>query len=128
MVQLSSIETLEAKDIQKLVDLIQPELNKRKALYKRYKRKIKDSDLIFNHKGNNVVPFERYAINMASGYLGGKAPKYIVENTSDEAKRSILKKLLQKFVGDDNYTKEMEVWIDHITNYNDDDNEHYSLI
>ena len=128
MIQLSNIDKLDAKDMQKLVDLIQPELNKRKDLYLRYKRKVKDSDLVFKHKGNGVVPFERYAINMSSGYLGGKAPKYIVENTSDEQKQSIIKRLLKKIVGKDTYQKEMEVLIDYITNYNDDGNEHYNLI
>ena len=130
MIQLSNIEKLQASDMQKLVDIIQPELSKRKALYLRYKRKVRDSDLIFKKetKENGVVPFERYAINMSSGYLGGKAPKYIVENTSDEEKQNIIKRLLKKIVGKDTYQKEMEVLIDYITNYNDDGNEHYNLI
>lgn len=128
MIQISNIEELKATDIQKLVNTIQPELKKRKSLYNRYKRKLKDSDLIYVHTGNGVVPFEKYIINMSSGYLGGKAPKYIVENTSDEEKKSIIKKLLQKIVGENTYQKEMEVLIDYITNYNDDDNEHYNLV
>lgn len=130
MIQLASVSELKSDDMQKLVDLIQPELNKRKALYLRYKRKVKDSDLVFvnDEKKNGVVPFERYAINMSSGYLGGKAPKYIVENTSDTEKQSIIKKLLNKIVGKETYQKEMEVLIDYITNYNDDGNEHYNLI
>lgn len=129
MIQLSGIQELKTSDIQKLVDKIQPELDKRKRLYLRYKRKVKDSDLIFVHeKGNGVVPFEKYIVNMSSGYLGGKAPKYIVENTSDEEKQNIIKRLLQKIVGKDTYQKEMEVLIDFITNYNDDENEHYNLI
>ena len=129
MIQISNLETLEAKDVQKLVDTIQPELNKRKELYKRYKRKLKDSDLIFVHdEQKGVVPFEKYIINMSSGYLGGKAPKYIVESTSDEEKKSVIKKLLKKIVGENTYQKEMEVLIDYITNYNDDDNEHYNLV
>ena len=109
MIQIESLNELKATDINKLVNLIQPELNKRKELYKRYKRKVRDSDLIFNHKGNNVVPFEKYIINTSSGYLGGKAPKYIVENTSDEEKQQIIKDLLKKEVGTETYQKEMEV-------------------
>ena len=128
MIQISNIEELKATDIQKLVNTIQPELKKRKSLYNRYKRKLKDSDLIYVHTGNGVVPFEKYIINMSSGYLGGKAPKYIVESTSDEEKKNIIKKLLQKIVGENTYQKEMEVLIDYITNYNDDDNEHYNLV
>lgn len=129
MIQLSNVSELKSEDMQKLVDMIQPELEKRKALYLRYKRKTKNSGLIYEQqKENGVIPFEKYIINVSSGYLGGKAPKYIVENTSDEEKQSIIKKLLNKIVGKDTYQKEMEVLIDYITNYNDDGNEHYNLV
>lgn len=130
MIQISNIEELKAEDMQKLVDIITPELNKRKDLYLRYKRKVKNSDLIYKNdeKKNGVVPLERYIINVSSGYLGGKAPKYIVENVSDKEKQGIIKKLLNKIVGENSYQKEMEVLIDYITNYNDDNFEHYTLI
>ena len=130
MIQISNIQELKADDMQKLVDMIQPELEKRKALYLRYKRKTKNSDLIYKHPEikKGVIPFEKYIINVASGYLGGKAPKYIVENTSDKEKQGIIKRLLNKIVGTETYQKEMEVLIDYITNYNDDGNEHYNLI
>lgn len=130
MIQLSGLKELKAEDMQKLVDMIQPELNKRKALYLRYKRKVKNSDLIYvkDDKKNGVVPLEKYITDMSSGYLGGKAPKYIVENTSDEEKQTIIKKMWNKVVGKDKYQKEMEVLIDYITNYNDDGYEHYNLI
>ena len=98
MIQLSNINELKSEDMQKLVDMITPELNKRKELYLRYKRKAKNSDLIYQNadKKNGVVPLERYIINVSSGYLGGKAPKYIVENTSDKEKQGIIKQLLNK--------------------------------
>lgn len=128
MIQLANIETLTAKDMPKLVDLIQPELQKRKQLYQRYKRKIKNSDLIYGNEKKGVVSLEKYIINMSSGYLGGKAPKYIVETTSDEEKQGIIKQILNKIIGEKTYQKEMEVLIDYITNYNDDGNEHYNLI
>lgn len=130
MIQLSNIEKLEAKDISKLVTLIEPELNKRKQLYLRYKRKSKNSELISESKddGNGTISFEKYIIDVASGYLGGKEPKYIVENTSDESKKNIIQSVLKKKVGDEKYQKEMEVIIDYISNYNDDDTEHYNLV
>ena len=130
MLQLANVSELKSEDMQKLVDMITPELNKRKELYLRYKRKAKNSDLIYQNadKKNGVVPLERYIINVSSGYLGGKAPKYIVENVSDEEKQSIIKKILNKIVGENSYQKEMEVLIDYITNYNDDNNEHYTLV
>ena len=130
MIQLANVEELKSEDMQKLVDMINPELNKRKSLYQRYKRKAKNSDLIYanDDKKNGVVPLEKYIVNVSSGYLGGKAPKYIVENVSDEEKQSIIKKLLNKITGENSYQKEMEVLIDYITNYNDDNNEHYTLV
>ena len=128
MIQLSNIEKLTAEDMPKLVDLIQPELQKRKELYQRYKRKTKNSDLIYDNNKNGVVPLEKYIINVSSGYLGGKAPKYIVENVSDKEKQGIIRQILDKIVGKKSYQKEMEVLIDYITNYNDDGNEHYNLI
>jgi len=130
MIQISNVEELKSEDMQKLVDMITPELNKRKELYLRYKRKAKNSDLIYQNadKKNGVVPLERYIINVSSGYLGGKAPKYIVENTSDKEKQGIIKQLLNKIIGENKYQKEMEVLIDYITNYNDDNNEHYTLV
>lgn len=130
MIQISNVSELKSEDMQKLVDIIQPELAKRKALYLRYKRKSKNSELIYEHPESKkgVVPFERYIINVSSGYLGGKAPKYIVENVSDKEKQSIIKKLLNKITGENSYQKEMEVLIDYITNYNDDNFEHYTLI
>ena len=127
MIQLTNLSDFKETDMPKLVDLIQPELRKRKALYLRYKRKTKNSGLIFGKKTNGVAPFEKYIVNVSSGYLGGKAPKYIVESVSDKSKQNIIKKILKKVVGEDSYTKEMEVLIDYITNYNDDGNEHYNL-
>ena len=129
MIQIGNVEELKSEDMQKLVNLITPELNKRKELYLRYKRKTKNSDLIYQqNEKNGCVPFERYIINVSSGYLGGKAPKYIVENTSDKEKQGIIKTLLNKIIGENSYQKEMEVLIDYITNYNDDNNEHYTLV
>ena len=130
MIQISNIQDLKSTDIEKLVNIIKPELSKRKDLYLRYKRKVRNSDLIYENseRKNGVVPLERYIINVSSGYLGGKAPKYIVESTSDKEKQNVIKKLLNKIIGENTYQKEMEVLIDYITNYNDDNYEHYTLI
>jgi len=128
MIQLASLETLNKDDIPKLKTLIQPELSKRKALYKRYKRKLKNTDLVFNDEKKVKVPFEKYIIDIASGYLGGKEPKYIVNSVNDKEKQTLIKKILNKIIGENTYAKEMEVLIDYITNYNDDNVEHYNLV
>lgn len=128
MIRLSNIEKLEAKDISKLVTLIQSELKRRAALYERYKRKTNDYDTVSGANGNVVVPLERYIVNTASGYLGGKAPSYEVEDVQDDKSLSIIKNILNKIIGKETQKEEMEAIIDYITKYNDDGIEHYTLV
>lgn len=129
MVQLSNIQELKAEDIYKLVNVVQPELEKKKRLYMRYTRKARDIEIIGKaNKKRVVVPFEKYIIDMASGYLGGKEPTYEVEDTSDENKKGLIKKLLNKIVGEENYKDSMETLINYIINYNDDGLENYQLV
>ena len=127
MVQLSNIEKLEEKDIPKLVDTVKKELDKKEKLYERYRRKKNDSDIIKGRKNLNIS-FEKYIIDNASGYLGGKEPTYEVQITSDEKKKGLLKKLLGKVFPSDSYAEEMKTVIDHIVDYNDDGTENYTLV
>lgn len=129
MIQYDSLEDITKDDISTLVQTIQPELNKRKSLHTRYKRKDKNADLIYSSDNSNTkITFEKYITDISAGYLGGTAPKYVVNDTTDENKISIIKKILNKIVGRTNYKEEMEILIDYITNYNDDGAEHYQLI
>ena len=129
MIQYDSLEDITKDDISTLVQTIQPELTKRKELYKRYKRKDKNSDLMYSSDNSNTkITFEKYIADISAGYLGGTAPKYVVNNTTDENKISIIRKILDKIVGRTNYKEEMEILIDYITNYNDDGAEHYQLV
>lgn len=128
MIRLSNIEKLESKDISKLVTLITNELNRRKALYERYKRKENDYDTIKGANGKVVVPLERYIVNTASGYLGGKAPSYEVEDVQDAKSLNILKQVLNKIIGKETQKEEMEAIIDYVIKYNDDGIEHYTLV
>ena len=121
MIQLADIKKLEAKDIPKLVTLVQPELDRKKRLYDRYNRKIEES-------GKVKVPFEKYIVDIASGYLGGKEPTYEVEDTMNDDKKKLLKEVLQKDVSDDNYKEKMEILMNDITNFNDDGIENYTLV
>ena len=127
MIQLSNIEKLEQKDISKLVGLIEQELRRRKELYERYSRKAHSYEVIRGKK-EVVIPFEKYIVNIASGYLGGKEPSYEVEQTKDEKAINILKEKLNKLIGKASYKEEMEAIIDYITKYNDDGVEHYTLV
>ena len=127
MIQLSNIEKLEEKDIPKLVETVKKELDKKEKLYERYRRKKNDSDIIKGRKNLNIS-FEKYIIDNASGYLGGKEPTYEVQMTSDDEKRGLLKKLLGKVFPSDSYAEEMKTIIDHIVDYNDDGTENYTLV
>ena len=129
MIQLSSISELKQEDIYKLVNLVNPELDKKRKLYGRYKRKKYDSEVIGENSTKKViVPFEKYIVDMGTGYLGGKEPTYEVEDTADEKKKSLLKKVLDKIVPEKDYKDSMEAIINYITNYNDDGMENYQLV
>lgn len=127
MIQLSSISELKKEDIPKLVELIKPELNRKAELYKRYRRKSNDSQII---KGNEKIniSFEKYIIDNASGYLGGKEPSYEVQQTTDDKKKGLLKKILGKVFPSEDYSDSMKTIIDHIVDYNDDGTENYELV
>lgn len=129
MIQISNLEEIKAEDIYKLVDMITPELNSRKKLWKRIHRKSKLCNLVFNlnNKKENIT-FEKYIWLIASGFLGGKAPVFTVNDTTDEDKIRIIKELFDKSITDKDYKKKMEIVIDYITSFNDDETEHYNLI
>lgn len=127
MIQINNIDSLRAEDITKLMNMVNPELEKRKQLYGRYKRKAKNSDLIYDKKGTKIT-FEKYIVDIASGYIGGGAPQYVVEETHDTTKIELISKMLGKVIGNETYKQEMEILIDYISNYNDDTEEHYNLV
>ena len=129
MIQLSNLEEIGANDIPNLITLVQPELDNRKRLWEIYHRKTNVSYLMCDGINSKTkVPFEKYITDTASGFLGGKEPTYTVQDTADEEKKNIIKKVLDKIVGRDGYKDELEAIINNITNYNDDGAEHYNLI
>ena len=126
MIQLSDVKKLTTEDIPKLVQVVQPVLDKRTKLYNRYRRKAKDVEVI--HSGESVtVPFEKYIVDIASGYLGGKEPSYEIEK-KDEKEVNIVKKILNKILSKGSSIEEMQAIINYITRYNDDGAEHYQLV
>ena len=127
MIQLASIEKLETKDIPKLVEMVNNELKRKKELYERYRRKTSDVEII-SGKDNINISFEKYIIDNASGYLGGKEPTYEVQIASDDKKKGLLKKLLNKIIPSEDYAESMKTIIDHIVDYNDDGAENYELV
>lgn len=129
MIQINNLETIENKDIPKLLEKAQPILNKRKTLYnERYKRLATSSEMFSINDKNIKVALESYIGDMATGYFGGKEPKYEVSETQDEEKRSVISKIFGKLFNEKDYKKEMEVLIQYVSDYNDDSTVHLELV
>lgn len=129
MIQVSNLTEITENDVYQLVDMIVPELNSRQELWKRIHRKAKLCNLVFDVNGKKEnITFEKYIWLIASGFLGGKAPVYTVNDTVDKEKIKLIQELFDKKINDKNYKKKMEIVIDYITRYNDDETEHYNLM
>ena len=134
MIQLSNITELTEQDIPKLVTLVNQELLRREKLYRRYRRKIHSYEIVGvpdvenENKKTVVVPFEKYIVDIGSGYLGGKEPTYEVEETADEDKRKTIAETLGKDLKEEDYKDKMEIIMNYITNYNDEPQENYQLV
>ena len=128
MLQIADLTEYKAKDIPRLLDLIEPILRKRVNLHEKYTRQSTSSRLMYSGKlDDTIVPFEKYITDLATGYLSGK-PIYSVTDTLDEDKVRLLQDLLDKPQKDEDYKKGMEIIIDYVTGYNDDATEHYNLV
>lgn len=133
MLRISNIETITDKKnisetIPKLLMKINPILEKRKNLHTIYSKKANEYTLMYSKDNNDtIVSYEKFLTDIASGYLSGK-PVYSVSDTVDEKKKQLLKQVLDKEIGDSQYKNEMEILINYITNYNDDETEHHDLI
>lgn len=129
MIQIANLNELNKDNIYKLYDLVTPELDKKTKLYQRYTRKSNDVEIFgIKNKKSVAVPFEKYIIDIASGYLGGKEPTYEVQDTADEKKKGLIQKLLNKFSNEPDYKESMQIILNYITEYNDDGTENYQLV
>ncbi len=133
MLRISNIETITDKNnisetIPKLLQKINPILEKRRKLHEIYSRKADDKKLMFSgEKSKTVVSYEKFLTDISAGYLSGK-PIYSVATTVDEKKQKLLKEVLDKNISDETYKEEMEIIIDYIVSYNDDGTENHDLI
>lgn len=132
MLRISNIESITDGNIKvtipKLLKKVNPILEKRRKLHEIYSRKADDSKLMFSGKNEKtVLTFEKFLTDISAGYLSGK-PVYSVTIPIDDDQKKILKEILDKKEKDDKYKKEMEILIDHIVGYNDDETEHYNLV
>ena len=133
MLRISNLESITdigniKTTIPKLIQKINPILNKRRKLHEIYSRKANDSTLMFSDdEKTTVVSYEKFLTDIASGYLSGK-PVYSVSYTAEEDKKKVLSSIFGKESGDEKYKDEMELIIDYIRDYNDDETEHYDLV
>jgi SPP1 family phage portal protein len=97
----------------------QTELEKRKQLYERVRRKLTDEELASLGDDDIKVPLERYISVMSAGYFGGKAPIYKVKAYNEE-RNKIISDLFDSKGNTEQDVKEIEELIKHITDYNDD--------
>lgn len=127
MLQIANLEEYTENDIPLLIDQVLPILNARRRLHLKYSRYADDIRLMFDENTQNIVlPFEKFITDLAAGYASGK-PVYSVDITRDEEKNRILQQLLDVQPKDESYQKEMEILIDFITSYNDDERENHEL-
>ena len=131
MIRLSKedLENITGESVAELIKLAKPEWESRKTLFEDYHRKDKASGLVCaGTQAKTIVPFEKFIVDTAAGFLGGKAPTYNVEDTADEKKRNIIQRVLDKLSKSKDYKDELETIINYISNYNDDEEEHHKLV
>lgn len=111
------------EDYQNMFSRIDGVLQKREILHQCYLRNSKDSQVLF---GDLSVPFEKFIVDLASGYLAGK-PTYNIDKIDDTAKQ-VRERYFNKESMDDAQIDEMKAIIEYVVRYNDDDQEVYKLI
>ena len=120
MIQINKEYLQNEKNISNIVEEAQTMLAKRKIMYDRYTRKIDLKDI--------KVPLEYYIVNIASGFFGGKAPKYSVKQETNKKKKNIIQGMFGKLVGKNADPEELQILIDYIRDYNDDSSFFYELV
>lgn len=141
MLRISNIDTITDKGniqetIPKLLQKINPILEKRRKLHEKYSRKADNSTLMYtqnvgtkelNKNSNVVVSYEKFLTDIASGYLSG-TPVYSVSVSQEDDKKKLIKQLFDREIGDEDYKTSMELVIDYVTGFNDDATEHHDLV
>jgi len=120
------LEEPTSDDVRNIFMIAQSELNSRKELYERYRRKLSDEVLASISDEEIKVALEYYITNMAVGYFSGKEPKYTVKEYNEERKK-IIEEIFSKKVNEESDIKEVEELIKHISDYNDDSAEFRKL-
>lgn len=127
MLRYSKERLAEERSITDIYFKAQQELDVRKELYEKFRRKLTDEELASLDDEDIKVPLERYISIMSAGYFGGKAPTYKVK-AFNEDKDKIIKELFSHDTNDEQEIKEIEELIKHIVNYNNDGSHFLHLV
>lgn len=119
MLRYSKERLAEERSITDIYIKAQQELDIRKELYEKFRRKLTDEELASLDDEDIKVPLERYISIMSAGYFGGKAPTYKVK-AFNEDKDKIIRELFNHETNDEQEIKEIEELIKHIVDYNND--------
>lgn len=119
MLRYSKEKLAEERSITDIYFKAQKELDIRKELYEKFRRKLTDEELASLDDEDIKVPLERYISIMSAGYFGGKAPTYKVKAFNKD-KDKIIKELFNHETNDEQEIKEIEELIKHIVDYNND--------
>ena len=119
MLRYSKERLAEERSITDIYFKAQEELDIRKELYEKFRRKLTDEELASLDDEDIKVPLERYISIMSAGYFGGKAPTYKVKAFNKD-KDKIIKELFNHETNDKQEIKEIEELIKHIVDYNND--------
>lgn len=119
MLRYSKAKLAEERSITDIYFKAQRELDVRKELYEKFRRKLTDEELASLDDEDIKVPLERYISIMSAGYFGGKAPTYKVKAFNAD-KDKIIKELFNHETNDEKEIKEIEELIKHIVDYNND--------
>lgn len=119
MLRYSKERLAEERSITDIYFKAQEELDIRKELYEKFRRKLTDEELASLDDEDIKVPLERYISIMSAGYFGGKAPTYKVKAFNKD-KDKIIRELFNHETNDEQEIKEIEELIKHIVDYNND--------
>lgn len=127
MLRYSKERLAEERSITDIYFKTQKELDVRKELYEKFRRKLTDEELASLDDEDIKVPLERYISIMSAGYFGGKAPTYKVKAFNKD-KDKIIKELFNHNINDEHEIKEIEELIKHIVDYNNDGSHFLHLV
>lgn len=127
MLRYSKERLADERSITAIYFKAQQELDVRKKLYEKFRRKLTDEELASLDDEDIKVPLERYISIMSAGYFGGKAPTYKVKAFNKD-KDKIIKELFNHNTNDEQEIKEIEELIKHIVDYNNDGSHFLHLV